>query len=231
MRAVVTGANRGIGLELVRQLLARGDEVDAAVRHPESAHALRALESSRLHIHRVDVTDAATVAGLAHALDDAAIDLVFNVAGVYGGPTQSLRQMAEDLRLQDVLTTYDVNAVGALRVSVALLPHVRRGAGKKLVHVTSGMGSIADNTSGGYYAYRMAKAALNMMSRSLAIDVRGERIISFVINPGWVQTDMGGPAAPTPVADSVRGILRATDRATLADSGEFLDWKGGRYPW
>jgi NAD(P)-dependent dehydrogenase (short-subunit alcohol dehydrogenase family) len=93
------------------------------------------------------------------------------------------------------------------------------------------MGSIEDNTNGGTYAYRMSKAALNMMSRSLAADLRGERIVSVVINPGWVQTDMGGPSAPTPVEDSVRGILREIDRATLEDSGAFLNWKGDRYPW
>lgn len=99
------------------------------------------------------------------------------------------------------------------------------------MHVTSGMGSISDNTSGGYYAYRMSKAALNMMSKSLAVDLRAEEISSIVINPGWVQTDMGGDNAPTPVEESVRGILHVIDAATLADSGEFLNWKGNRYPW
>ncbi len=93
------------------------------------------------------------------------------------------------------------------------------------------MGSISDNTSGGYYAYRMSKAALNMMSKSLAVDLRAEEISSIVINPGWVQTDMGGDNAPTPVEESVRGILHVIDAATLADSGEFLNWKGNRYPW
>ena len=231
MRVVVTGANRGIGLELVRQLHVRGDVVEACARNPADARELQALAGDRVSLHRVDVTDAASVRGLADALGTAAIDLVFNVAGVYGGPRQSLRQMADDLALDDVAHTFDVNAIGALRVVVALLPHVRRGTAKKLVHVTSGMGSIADNTSGGYYAYRMSKAALNMMSRSLAVDLRGEGIASYVINPGWVQTDMGGAAAPTPVAESVRGILREIDRATLADSGEFLNYKGNRYPW
>jgi NAD(P)-dependent dehydrogenase (short-subunit alcohol dehydrogenase family) len=139
--------------------------------------------------------------------------------------------MADDLELGDVGDTFDVNATGALRVSVALLPNIRRGGAKKLVHITSGMGSISDNTSGGYYAYRMSKAALNMMSRSLAVDLRGEGIASYVINPGWVQTDMGGRSAPTPVEESVRGILNEIDRATLADSGEFLNWRGNRYAW
>lgn len=231
MKIVVTGANRGIGLELVRQLHARGDTVEACARNPDDARELRALAGDRVRLHRVDVTDAETVRALADALGTAAIDIVFNVAGIYGGPKQSLRQMADDLALEDVARTYDINAIGPLRMSVALLPHVRRGTAKKLVHLTSGMGSIADNTSGGYYAYRMSKAALNMMSRSLAVDLRGDGITSIVINPGWVQTDMGGASAPTPVSASVAGILREVDRATLADSGEFLNWKGNRYAW
>jgi NAD(P)-dependent dehydrogenase (short-subunit alcohol dehydrogenase family) len=229
MRAVVTGANRGIGLELVRQLKARGDEVEACAREPESAHELASLG---VRVHRLDVRNADHVRGLATSLRDVPVDVLFNVAGVGGGPKQSIRQMTDDLELRDVIDTFDVNAVGALRVSVALLPNLRRGSAKKIVHVTSGMGSIADNGSGGYYAYRMSKAALNMASKSLAVDLRGEGIISFVINPGWVQTDMGGRGAPLPVADSIAAILRETDKATLADSsGEFLNWKGNRYPW
>ena len=231
MRILVTGANRGIGLELVRQLRERGDHVEACARSPQQADALQALAGDRVRIHPLDVTDAQSVRALAGALRETALDIIFNVAGVYGGSRQSLRQMADDLELRDVADTFDVNAIGPLRIAVALLPQLRRGTAKKLVHITSGMGSIADNTSGGYYAYRMSKAALNMMSRSLAVDLRPEGIISFVINPGWVQTDMGGPGAKTPVADSVRGILRETDRATIAESGEFLNWKGNRYAW
>lgn len=227
----MTGANRGIGLELVRQLRERGDEVEACARNPRDARELQALANERVRIHQVDVTSAASVRVLADALQGATVDILFNVAGVDGGPRKSLRQLAEDLELRDAAQTYDVNALGALRMTLALLPNVRRSDVKKLVHITSGMGSIADNTSGGSYAYRMSKAALNMMSRTLAVDLRGEGIISFVINPGWVQTDMGGPGAPTPVAESVRGILRETDRAQLSDSGEFLNWKGNRYPW
>jgi len=227
MRVVVTGANRGIGLELVRQLVARGDSVEAGARDPAQANELRALPC---RVHPLDVCDARSVAAFAAAIEGG-VDLVINNAGFYGGGTQSLRQMAEDLTLGDVAHTFDINALGALRVSLALLPHVRRGAGKKLVHITSGMGSIADNTSGGFYAYRMSKAALNMMSRSLAVDLRGEKIVSLVINPGWVQTDMGGASAPTPVTDSVHAILQRIDEATLEHSGEFLNWKGNRYPW
>lgn len=226
MRAIVTGANRGIGLELVRQLAARGDEVEAACRRPEEAKELRAV-GPRVRVHRCDVADRASVATFAAELGDAAIDLVINNAGVYGGPHQSLNDFDDE----DALRTFDINALGALRVSQAVLPHLRRGTGRKLVHITSGMGSIGDNTSGGFYAYRMAKAALNMMSKSLANDLRGDGVVSVVINPGWVRTDMGGKGAPTPVADSVREILKVVGETTLAQSGEFLNWNGGRYPW
>jgi NAD(P)-dependent dehydrogenase (short-subunit alcohol dehydrogenase family) len=114
--------------------------------------------------------------------------------------------------------------------SRALLPNVRHGLVKKLARHL-GHGSIADNRSGGSYGYRMSKAALNMMSKSLAIDLLPEGIASYVINPGWVQTDMGGSGAPTPVDVSARGILREVDAATIVETGEFLDYKGGRYPW
>jgi len=231
MRTLVTGANRGIGLELVRQLRDRGDEVEACARKPAEAPELAALAGDRVRLHPLDVTDPASVRALASSLGDAALDLVFNVAGANGSDGRSLGQLADDLALRDVAATFDINAAGALRVAVALLPHVRRGTAGKLVHISSTLGSIGDNTSGGFYAYRMSKAALNMMSRSLAADLRGDGITSIVINPGWVQTDMGGPGATTPAADSVAAILREVDRATLADSGEFLNWRGNRIGW
>jgi NAD(P)-dependent dehydrogenase (short-subunit alcohol dehydrogenase family) len=224
MRVVVTGANRGIGLEIVRQLRARGDEVDAACRHPEHAKELRDLGG---RVHRCDVADDASVRAFAAELGNAAIDLVINNAGVSGGSHQQLR----DMDFAEAVRTYEVDALGPLRVSLALLPNVRRGNAKKLAHITSGLGSIGDNRSGGFYGYRMAKAALNMASKSLAVELRGEGIVSVVVNPGWVQTDMGGKSAAVPVSDSVRGILHAIDNATLDQTGEFLDWKGGHYPW
>jgi len=225
MQYLVTGASRGIGLELVRQLRTRGDDVIATVRDEKSSGQLRELASVR--IEPCDVASEASIAGLAARLGDAALDVVINNAGVWGGERQSLSRFdaAEAMR------TYQTNALGPLLVSIALLPHVRRGTAKKLLHITSGMGSIGDNTSGGSYAYRMAKAALNMASRSLAQDLAREGIASAVINPGWVQTDMGGGGAPTPVGDSVRGILARLDELGVATTGTFLNWQGGTYPW
>lgn len=228
MRAVVTGANRGIGLELVRQLLARGDHVDACARDPD-APGLRALPGTRLRRYAVDVTDPVSVAALAEALRDDPVDTLFNAAGVYGGARQQLADLAQDLALPALESTYAVNAAGALRMVVALLPNLRRGDIKKLVHLTSGMASIADNASGGAYAYRMSKAALNMMSRSLAADLRGDGIVSVVMDAGCVPTHAG--SEPPTVADAARGILRQTDRATPLDTGAFSSWRGGHHPW
>jgi NAD(P)-dependent dehydrogenase (short-subunit alcohol dehydrogenase family) len=228
MHVLVTGANRGIGLELARQLLSRGDKVDAAVRDPERAAQLRALApATRLRIHRCDVADGASVAALARALGDTALDVLVNNAGVWGGE----RQRVGDMDFAEAMRTYEINALGALRVSLAVLPHLRRGTGKKILSITSGMGSIDDNKSGGYLGYRMSKAALNMMAKTLAVDLRGDGIASAVINPGWVKTDMGGAGAPTAVADSARGIIAQLDALTLETSGRFLNWRGGTYAW
>jgi len=234
MRVVVTGANRGIGLELVQQLVARGDEVDAITRKAEVIYEggvgtpdPLTGSTGNVRVYRCDVTDDAAVRTFAAELGGAAIDMVINNAGVGGGE----RQSSANMDFAGALDTFNVDALGPLRISLALLPNLRRGRVKKLVHITSGLGSIGDNRSGGFYAYRMAKAALNMMSKNLAVELRGEGIASYVINPGWVQTDMGGPNAAITPAESVRGILQRIDSASLEQSGEFLDWKGGRYPY
>jgi NAD(P)-dependent dehydrogenase (short-subunit alcohol dehydrogenase family) len=230
MKAVVTGANRGIGLEFVKQLLARGASVDAGVRDPDRAVQLCEMEKNAngaLRVHVCDVSDDASVHAFARNVGDAPVDLLVNNAGVYGGAHQGVSEM--DFR--DALATMNTNALGAVRVSLALLPVIRKSKTKKIVHITSGMGSIGDNSSGGFLAYRMSKAALNMASKTLAVDLRNDGVISVVINPGWVQTDMGGAGASTPVRDSVAGMLAQIDGVTLANSGAFLNWRGGEYVW
>jgi NAD(P)-dependent dehydrogenase (short-subunit alcohol dehydrogenase family) len=229
MRVVITGANRGIGLEFARRHLERGDVVEAAVRDPARAGDLKKLadaSSGKLRIHPCDVGADASVRAFASGLGGEAVDVLINNAGVMGK-----MQGLEALEFDALLRTIDVNAVGALRVVSALLPLLRKGHGRKIAHITSGMGSIGDNTSGGAYGYRMSKAALNMASRSIAVDLRGEKIISVVINPGWVKTDMGGSGAPTPVEESVRAMMRLVDGLTLEQSGSFLDYRGHTWPW
>ncbi len=175
---------------------------------------------------RCDVASDSSVDALGQALAGAAIDVVINNAGVMG-ELESLEKMD----LAEVLHTIDVNALGPVRVVRAVLPCVRRGARKCLVHITSGMGSIGDNTSGGAYGYRMSKAALNMASKSMSVDLGREGIASVVVNPGWVQTDMGGAGAPLPVEDSAAHILDLIDRLRPEDSGSFFNHTGAKYPW
>lgn len=224
MHVIVTGANRGIGLALVRQLLGRGDTVEAACRRPAEAAELRATGA---RVHGVDIASGASVAAFAHALDGAAIDLVINNAGMYGDP----RQRLEEFDYEAAMRTFETNALGALRVSQAFVPHLRRGTGKKLAHISSNLGSIGATTSPGDLAYRMSKTALNMISKSIAAELHADHIISIVVHPGWVRTDMGGPEAPLTPAESARGILMQIDAAGFVDSGAFLDYRGERCAW
>lgn len=230
MRVVITGTSRGIGLEFVRQLAARGDEVFAAARDPSRSAALGSLREAhrdRVHLHRCDVARDEEVAAFAASVAGS-VDLVVNNAGIFG---EEPFAPFEALDLEDCRRVFDVDALGPLRISRAFLPHVRRGAGKRLVHVSTGMASIADNTSGRAYAYRMAKAALNMASRSLAVDLRPEGIVSVVFNPGWVKTDMGGSRAPLETPDAIASMIRTIDGLTPEQNGAFLDKDGKLLPW
>jgi NAD(P)-dependent dehydrogenase (short-subunit alcohol dehydrogenase family) len=221
MRVVVTGANRGIGLELARQLAARGDSVVAAVRDPSRAGRARALE--RALVFPCDVTSDASVAAFADSLTGP-VDVLVNNAGVLGKD-----DAFEHLDFADMLRVYDTNALGAIRMARALLPHLRAGQAKKILNVSTGMGSIADNGSGGSWAYRLSKAALNMATKNLAIELRDDGISCVAVNPGWVRTDMGGAGAPMPVEESARRLLRIVDSMRLDASGSFLNYDGKPY--
>jgi NAD(P)-dependent dehydrogenase (short-subunit alcohol dehydrogenase family) len=228
MKIVITGANRGLGLELTRQYLARGDSVYAGARTPGRASELASLlkpSGGRLHIHACDVTLETSVRAFASTVTEP-VDLLINNAGVRTRPDS-----LEELDLDEAARTLQVNALGPLRVTTALLPMLRRSGAAKIANISSGLGSISDNTSGGGYGYRMSKAALNMASRSLAQDLRAQGLIAVALSPGWVQTDMGGSDAPTPVAESVAGLISLIDRLTLEDSGGFLNFQGERLAW
>jgi len=229
VRYLVTGSNRGIGLALVGQILDRGGSVEATARDPERATALKHIGRQahrRLGIHACDIASDESVEALGRLLAGVPIDVVINNAGVFGN-----EGALDALDFADALRAFDVNALGALRVTRTLLPNLRLGSRKLLLHITSGMGSIADNASGGYYGYRMSKAALNMASKSIAIDFAHVGITSVVVNPGWVKTDMGGDHAPLDVADSASHLMDLIDRRKFEDSGAFFDRTGERYPW
>jgi NAD(P)-dependent dehydrogenase (short-subunit alcohol dehydrogenase family) len=229
VRVVVTGANRGLGLGLAGAYAARGDEVWATARAPGDARALQALAKSaggRVQVHALDVRDDAQVSAFAAAVGDASVDILVNNAGVAGTWSTSLATFdaAEALRC------FDTNALGAIRVTRALLPNLRAARGK-VINMTSLMGSIADNGSGRGYAYRMSKAALNMATRNIAHEVKGFGGIAVALHPGWVKTQMGGEGAPEEIADAIARITKLIGRLQPDDGGRFWHAKGNELPW
>jgi NAD(P)-dependent dehydrogenase (short-subunit alcohol dehydrogenase family) len=227
---LITGANRGLGLEFARQYLADGWQVYATCRDPDAASELRGLAAAggqKLRILPLDVTDIASVKAAAGELDGKAIDLLINNAGVGGARGQTIGNIDYDAWGK----VFDVNSMGPTRVSEAFVDHVARSERKLIVTLTSGMGSIADNTSGGSIAYRSSKAAVNMVMRSLAIDLAPRGVTCVVVNPGWVQTDMGGPNATLTPAESVSRLRRLIDTLRPAQSGKFFNHDGREYAW
>jgi len=227
---LITGANRGLGLEFARRYLNDGWQVYATCRDPEAASELRHLSDARgdrLEILALDVTDLASIKAAAAELDGQAIDLLLNNAGVGGARGQTIGNIDYDAWAK----VLDVNTMGPLRVSEAFVDHLARSECKLIVTLTSGMGSIADNTSGGAMSYRSSKAAVNMVMRSLAIDLAPRGISCVVVNPGWVQTAMGGPHATTTPAESVARLRRLIDNLGPTDSGKFFNHDGREYAW
>jgi NAD(P)-dependent dehydrogenase (short-subunit alcohol dehydrogenase family) len=227
---LITGANRGLGLEFARQYLADGWQVYAACRDPDAASELRRLAEAggqKLRILALDVTDTASVKAAAAELDGKAIDLLINNAGVGGARGQTIG----NIDYQAWVKVLETNTMGPMRVSEAFVEHVARSERKLIVTLTSGMGSIGDNTSGGSIAYRSSKAAVNMVMRSLAIDLAPRGITCVVVNPGWVRTDMGGPQATLTPAESVTRLRRLIDTLGPTQSGKFFNHDGREYAW
>jgi NAD(P)-dependent dehydrogenase (short-subunit alcohol dehydrogenase family) len=227
---LITGANRGLGFEFARQYLADGWQVYAACRNPQSASELRRLADAsddKLQILALDVIDSVSVQAAAAKLAGQAIDLLLNNAGI-GGPRG---QSVGNIDYEAWAKVLDVNTMGPLRVSEAFVDHVAQSERKLIVTITSGMGSLADNTSGGAYAYRSSKAAVNMVMRSLAIDLAPRGIACVVINPGWVLTDMGGPHATLTTAESVKKLRRLIETLGPGQSGKFFNYDGREYAW
>lgn len=218
---VITGANRGIGLELARQFIERGDRVIAICRKPSAE--LEALDG-RVE-SGIDVTDAAGLVELARRLEDTSIDVLINNAGVL--------QPAEFDHIEDQLDAFrrqfEVNALAPLRVTRALLE--RLGDGAKVVIVTSRMGSIADCDSGGHYGYRMSKTAVNMAGTCLAHELRDRGIAVGLLHPGYVRTDMTGHTGHIDPAESAAGLIRRIDELNLDTSGSFRHQNGEALPW
>jgi NAD(P)-dependent dehydrogenase (short-subunit alcohol dehydrogenase family) len=221
---LVTGANRGIGLEFVRQYGAEGAAVIACCRNPAKADKLTAIKG--VTVMQLDVADSASVGRLAAGLKGKPIDILINNAGVFGPE----RQSANDPDFEGFIETFRVNSVAPLMVSRALKPNLIAGRDKKLIVLTSKMGSISDS-SGGSLAYRASKAALNMIFHGAAKEWAPDGVTVGILHPGWVQTDMGGPGATITVEVSVRGLRARIAELNANNSGHFLDYKGREIGW
>lgn len=219
---LITGANRGIGLALAQRFAARGDRVIAVCRRSSEA-----LESTGARVEAgVDVTDDAALAALADRLGDTRIDTLVLNAGILGNESFGRIDAAA---LASVRRQFEVNALGPLRVAQALSPQL--GEGSRIGIITSRMGSVGDNSGGGYYGYRASKAAVNAIGKSLAVDLRPRGIAVFLLHPGYVATEMVGGGGDISPAESAAQLIERLDALTLEDSGTFWHANGTPLPW
>ena len=228
---LITGANRGIGLEFSRQLAEDGWCVLACSRDLEKSDALNKLAAEypeRITLYALDVTDHRQIEKLSQILANKPIDLLINNAGVF--PDINDRSFGQ--------TDYDswahaflVNTMAPLKIAEEFIDQVTQSSRKTIVTITSKMGSVADNGRGGSYIYRSSKSAVNMVIKSIAIDLESNDIISVLLHPGWVRTDMGGPSGLISVEQSVSGMLSVIREVTSADSGKFIAYDGQIIPW
>ncbi len=221
---LITGANRGIGLALLRIFAADGWRIHACCRQPDKAKALKTVAGD-IRLHRVDVTDGLRVASLARELADEAIDVLVNNAGIYG-PRTGFSETDYD----DWLKVLAVNTLAPLRLVERFVEHVSRSERKLVINVSSRMGSISQN-SGGAYIYRSSKAALNAVTKGLSADLAARGITVVAVHPGWVQTDMGGAGADIPAETSAAGLRQVIEGLSAKQSGRFLNYVGEEIPW
>lgn len=228
---LITGANRGIGLEFARQYAMDGWRVFASCRNPAAADALNRLAAQypdQIAIYLLDVADHQQIDQLAHILSNQTIDLLINNAGVYP-PEQGDVFGKTDYAAWD--HAFAVNTMAPLRIVEAFIRQVSASQFKTVITVTSKMGSIADNRGGGSYGYRSSKAAVNIVMKSLSIDLSASGIIAVLLHPGWVRTDMGGPNGLISVEQSVIGMRHVISRLKFEDSGKFYAFDGQAVPW
>lgn len=226
---LITGTNRGIGLEFVKQFIQRGDTVLATCRDLSAATELQALagENAGLELLQLDVASAASLQAFPAQLHDRAIDIFINNAGVYGPRTTQFGAL-EGTTWSSV---FEVNSIAPMLLTQLLMDNLSAGTAKKLFYVTSKMGSMGDNSGGGSYVYRSSKAALNAAVRSLSVDLREQGFTAALLHPGWVQTDMGGPNALIDTKTSVGGMLQVIDDLSVQTSGGFFNYDGSTIPW
>lgn len=225
-KVLITGAGRGIGLALSKEFTQNGYQVLATYRDEKSAKDLLTFAKANPTVQLVtaDVADEKTFQPLKKALKDlGGLDILINNAGVIGDKSPSLLE----LNMETVSHVLQVNTLGPMMVTKLAMPYLNKTA--TIAHVSSLMGSIADNSSGGYYDYRISKAALNMFNKSLSKEL--PNMTCLTLHPGWVQTDMGGAGATVTVNDCARGLFQVVSTATPKQSGQFIDYTGKQLPW
>ncbi len=234
---LITGTNRGLGLEFTRQYLERGAQVFAGCRQPVTATSLRTLQAKypqRLSIMALDVGDAEAIRAAHDTVysQTGKIDILVNNAGIYSshGSDEPVERLG-NLSFENALTVLRINAVAPLLVAQQFLGLLRAARNAKLINISSGYGSVSGNTGGFPYYYSASKAALNMFMRTLAADVKRWGITTVSLDPGWVSTDMGGPGAPLAPAQAVGAMLRLIDALTPRHNGRFLTWQGNEQDW
>jgi len=227
---LITGSNRGLGLQMVKQSVKNGWRVFACCRHPSNADELikvASLTPGQVSVHVLDVADTAQIQALAYELRNTPIDWLINNAGVYGSMEHQFGNTDE----ADWLKTFQINTIGPMKVTEAFISNLESGSEKKVATLSSKMGSMEDNTSGGSYIYRSSKAALNAVVKSLSFDLKDKNITCLVMHPGWVRTDMGGPNGEIDVAESVVKMFDTIEQSSLKNSGDFFDIDGSVIPW
>lgn len=225
---LITGANRGLGLEFVKQYAEAGWQVIACCRWPDEAKALQALaerHAEQVEVHQLDVANFEEIDALALILQGRAIDVLINNAGVY--PQSEFG----DIDYEAWAEAFHINSMAPMKMVEAFVGHVAASNLKKIVTLSSKMGSLDDNTSGGSYIYRSTKTAVNMVMKSLSIDLKPRGIASTILHPGWVRTDMGGPSGLIDAPESVAGLRRVIENLTLENSGRFVAYDGKEIAW
>ena len=226
---LITGCNRGLGLELTRQFAADGWRVFATCRDETSADELKALEQQYelLRVLRLDVTDYGQMAALAEHLQGQPVDILLSNAGYYG-PKGTLFGRVNRNEWRQVL---EANTIAPYMLAETFCDNVAASGRKLIAVMSSKVGSIADNTSGGGYIYRTSKTAVNQVVKSLSVDLAERGISVVALHPGWVQTEMGGPNALISPQESVAGLKKVLLHSNLKRSGHFINYDGKEIPW
>jgi NAD(P)-dependent dehydrogenase (short-subunit alcohol dehydrogenase family) len=223
---LITGANRGLGLEFVKQYALDGYQVIACTRKINKKDELHQLQENfkAISIHKLNVVNFSSIDLFAKSFKKS-IDILINNAGIY--PDSSIDHI--DCKIW--LDAFKINTLAAFKMTKALLPHLKKGQLKKIASLTSKMGSIDDNSGGGEYLYRSSKTALNMVMKSLSIDLKPYDLSVITLHPGWVRTDMGGPNGLIDADESVTGMKRQIDKLSIKTSGQFIAYDGKKIPW